>query len=629
MDLIYTDANKVDQGVLQYYTLDVDTADTKDFEMTVDIDNNVMDQDSLWYIDGTELFGVVECVKSDTNAGTVTYSGRNARGFLNSKVIMPTGSDGYRYVSGLFRDIAAELFAEAGLTDYFHPDESSDLEIPVYKFDRYCTLYDGLVKMLAEYDSKIILTCKAGIVYVGASIKNDFSDYLQYGTDNTLMFEIEKNNQGVNHLVCLGSGEMTNRHVIHLFTDENGGIRPYATSGNPVQDSDYILDESQKMIFGMDENAEVYDYPNANTVTNYVLLPDVPADWYANYKSYFEPGDEGGEYKSVEGVTNTTYTVLTDCPSDWSNTFGSYFTHDATSGTYSSVKGIDKISYTKLKKKPSNWAKKYADYYEYWSDGVTKKYVNVQGVSYDKYHAQTMKPSDWHDNFDKYYKKKTVNDKTKYVTVDTDLPYKVKTKEKNVKIYEDAKASSKLVKTVKNKGTSYTVSKEKDNYGYITSVKGWIPLSKVEKSKPAAPAWKKGKYYTKETLYKAPAFDSKAYYKQVVLKDQAPHFAANKYYARKDDVYAPGFLVGKYYRCVYDHFAELVAGGIQRLQENCNSNAAAMSITELDCRIGDIVGGKDSISGIELYEEITNIIVKVTDGDMDLEYKIGDGKNGL
>lgn len=629
MDLIYTDSNKNEQGVLHSYVLDVDTADTKDFEIIVDIDNNVMNQDCMWYMEGTELFGIVECVRSDTNAGTITYSGRNARGFLHSKIITPTGGDGYRYASGLFRDIVAALLNEAGLNAFFHPDEECDIEIPIYKFERYCTLHDGLVKMLSEYDYNIVLTCKGGVVHVGATIKNDYSDYLQYGTDNTLMFEIEKNNQGVNHLVCLGSGELTNRHVIHLFTDVNGGIRPYTKTDKPLQDSDYILDESQKMIFGMDENAAVYNYANANTVANYILLGDVPDDWFINYKSYFEKSSEGNEYKNVEGVSKTTYSLMAAQPSDWASSYGSYFTLDASSGRYSIVKGVDTISYEKLTAQPSDWAKNYVSYFEYWSDGTTSKYVNVQGISYSKYIAQTMKPSDWNTDFDKYFKKKTVNKKTKYVTVDTDMPFKVKTKEADVKIYKDADSKSDVVKIVKKKGASYTVSKTKDNYGYISSVKGWISLSKVDKSKPTAPKWRKGKYYTKQTLYKAPDFKSKNYYSQVVTKDQVPTFEVNKYYSRKDDPFAPTWYRNTYFKCVFDHYAELVAGGIQYLKENCNSHTAVMNIEELDCRIGDIVGGKDSISGIELYEEITNIIVKVTDGEIDLEYKIGDGKNGL
>ena len=625
MDLIYTDADKIEQGVLQDYSLDIDIADTKDFEIVVNADNNVMYYGSVWYIEGTEFFGIVKGVDSDTNEEKIIYTGENARGVLYSKVIIPPKGTGYRIVSGSFKEIIAALISEHGLENFFQADEECDLEIPIYKFDRYCTLYDGVVKMLAEYDYNIVLTCKGGFVRVGATIKNDYSDYLQYETDNTLMFKIENNNNGVNHLVCLGSGEMENRHVIHLFTDENGGIRPYALKDNPLQDSDYILDESQKMIFGIDENADVLNYPNADTVSNYILLEDIPADWFYNYKSYFFK--EGSEYKNVDGVTTSSYNLIASEPADWVNTYGNYFTIEG--GAYQAVKGIDIEIYTILGSHPPDWLSNYDSYYEYWSDGTSSKYNTVQGVSYDKYELQTMQPSDWKTDFDKYYKKKTVKKKTSYVTVDTDLSFKVKTKENNVKIYKEANTSSSVVKTVKSKGTTYTVSKISGSYGYISSVKGWIQFSKVTRYKPTAPKWAKGKYYTKKTYYKAPEWKANKYYVKQIQKDVAPAFAVNTYYSRTDVEAAPIWYRNSFYKCVLDHYAELVSSGINYLKENCNSRTAQMSITELDCTIGDIVGGKDYISGIELYEEITNIIAKVTDGEVDLEYKIGDGKNGI
>lgn len=622
MDLIYTDAAKVDQGVLQHYTLDFDAAGTKDFEMTVDADMNVVDLNSIWYVDSTELFGVVEYIKSDADAGTVTYSGRNARGLLNSKIVMPRG-----YVAGKFSDILWELLSESGLTDRFVPNTDLDVDIPEFRFSNYCTLYDGLTAMLDEFDCKLVLTCWSGVVYVGAEIKRDYSDYLQYGTDNALRFVIENNQMGVNHLVCLGAAKAVGRYVIHLFTDENGGIQPYATKYTPQQDSDYILDESQKLIFGTDEYAKVYDDPNADVVTNYILLTSIPADWYSNYASYYRSTDSE-KFDPVQGLTETVYELLTAKPLNWETTFGGFFEKN-TDGEYVSVQGVDVTKYEKLKNKPADWTKNYASYYEYWSDGVTSSYNSVSGVAYDKYLVQTQKPTDWHANFNNYYKKKTVNGKEKYVTVDTDLPYHVTTKEKNVKIYEKASASSKAIRTVKEKGKVFNISKEKDNFGYIASLKGWIQLSKVDKSKPKAPDWQKNKYYTKETRYKAPDFDGKTYYKQVVLTDQPPGWTANKYYSREDKTYAPPFTPFFYFQQVLDHYSELVAGGIQYLKENGNSMGATMIIDGLDCQIGDIVGGVDYESGVELFDKVTNIIITATDGDMNFEYQIGDEKNGL
>jgi hypothetical protein len=50
---------------------------------------------------------------------------------------------------------------------------------------------------------------------------------------------------GVNHLICLGSGELKDRTVIHLYADVNG-----------------VISQTQTQ-FGADEVTDVYDYAGA------------------------------------------------------------------------------------------------------------------------------------------------------------------------------------------------------------------------------------------------------------------------------------------------------------------------------------------------------------------------------
>jgi hypothetical protein len=57
------------------------------------------------------------------------------------------------------------------------------------------------------------------------------------------------NNSGVNHLICLGSGELQNRIVVHLYVDADGNISQTQT------------------FFGADEIAAVYDYAGADQAT--------------------------------------------------------------------------------------------------------------------------------------------------------------------------------------------------------------------------------------------------------------------------------------------------------------------------------------------------------------------------
>jgi hypothetical protein len=58
---------------------------------------------------------------------------------------------------------------------------------------------------------------------------------------------MKKNIRAVNHLVCLGSGELENRTVIHLYADENGNVSQTQTQ------------------FGLHEYAAVYDYSSVES----------------------------------------------------------------------------------------------------------------------------------------------------------------------------------------------------------------------------------------------------------------------------------------------------------------------------------------------------------------------------
>ena len=67
-------------------------------------------------------------------------------------------------------------------------------------------------------------------------------------SSDILKFTIEQNKRLVNHLICLGQGELSQRTVINLYADANGNI-------------------SQTQYFtGLEEVAETYDYSNVESV---------------------------------------------------------------------------------------------------------------------------------------------------------------------------------------------------------------------------------------------------------------------------------------------------------------------------------------------------------------------------
>ena len=59
---------------------------------------------------------------------------------------------------------------------------------------------------------------------------------------------IKKHFKAVNHLICLGTGNLKERQVIHLYMNGEGNVT------------------KEQFYFGKDEIEEVYDYPNAESL---------------------------------------------------------------------------------------------------------------------------------------------------------------------------------------------------------------------------------------------------------------------------------------------------------------------------------------------------------------------------
>ena len=86
-------------------------------------------------------------------------------------------------------------------------------------------------------------------VVVSAAQIVDHSPQIEYSSDMNADYVMNLNDSGVNHLICLGSGELQNRTVVHLYVDGDGNISQTQT------------------FFGADEIAAVYDYAGADAAT--------------------------------------------------------------------------------------------------------------------------------------------------------------------------------------------------------------------------------------------------------------------------------------------------------------------------------------------------------------------------
>lgn len=224
MDLIFTNSEREDQGVLSTHAFDLSYgASENNFELTIGANEIMLETDACIFIEGTEYGGIIGGIKTSTNGETITYKGRTWHGILNSKVIEPDTGKDYLVVSGDANEVLSFLIARLGLSGLFVADENpSGVNISSYKFHRYCKGYGGVADMLADNGGKLKITWKDRAVHLSAEPIVDYTEYPVDGDIATLT--VEQNKDKVNHLICLGKGDLAAREVIHLYTDQFGRI---------------------------------------------------------------------------------------------------------------------------------------------------------------------------------------------------------------------------------------------------------------------------------------------------------------------------------------------------------------------------------------------------------------------
>lgn len=602
MDLIYTDDTGKDIGIIDAYTLDLSYGDAEnDFALKIDRTSHCCKEGCMIYVDGEEYGGIINKIKVNTKTDEITYSGPTWQGVLERKVLSPDAGQDYLIVDGEANNVLQELINRLDLADLFTADTiDSGIQIH-YQFERYVTGYSGIRDMLKASGAKLKLLWSDKRVVVRAEYIHDYSQDEEFDTSQ-VDFEVSRNYSPVNHIIALGQGDLADRAVIHIFADENGGIQPYATSDTPLRDSDYITDESMKVLTGSAEIIEVLDLSNAEITYNYILQTQRPSNWAAKYMDYYYqngdsfknvPGEEIGyiltryqpsnwssnfnEYYSRTGDTysqvsgTTTYTVQTQRPSDWAAKYDEYFIKSG--DEYKAVACDVSEAYIKQTRKPTDWSKNYGNYYVYYSNGVTAEYKSVDGISRNRYNLQTRKPTDWNTSYTSYYVRK-----------------------KNGGYEQLKEAADKPVWKPKKYYTQES---------YQTAPKWEAAVRYTYKKTEHAPTWKTGTYYTKS-------------------EGVAPTWKAGTYYTKSTDKIAPHWTSRMYYTKVADRYATMVAQAIQKIQDANNADTLKIDLeeTEQTYDIGDIVGAIEDVTGISTIQEVTQKIVKINNDDVTIIYEV-------
>lgn len=236
--LLYTDASLRCAGRIPSYELDLAYGtDENDFELTCPLDVEMGRGCCVW-LPGTSVGGMVRgvAVKREDGVSWWVYTGPTWTGLLNERVVRPDAGRDYYTLTGDLNACIGALIGRLGLTQVFERDPApAGASVTNHAFDRYCLGYDGMAKMLRSKGYR--LRCERGgqgRTVLSAVPARTFSDGGRWG------FEVHRR-QPVNHLVCLGAGDLAARVVVDLYADAAGKV------------------SQTQSLFGLDEVCEVYD----------------------------------------------------------------------------------------------------------------------------------------------------------------------------------------------------------------------------------------------------------------------------------------------------------------------------------------------------------------------------------
>ena len=244
MVLVVADTKLGNVREIEDFTLDVAFgADENALTLTVE-EKSAPAAGQLVYIDATEYGGVIDQVKRGSGrgaTGTVECKGRTWHGILAGRRLSPDSGSGYLTVNGKVGDVLTSLIARMGLESLFKA--ASDDSTVSYTFERFCDGYSGLMALAKANGRKLAMRRMDG--YIELSMP-PIVDYANKVDSDLLDFTITSVHRCVNHLLCAGTGQLTNRAIVHFYADENGNV------------------SHKQTLFGIDEICALYDYSNAS-----------------------------------------------------------------------------------------------------------------------------------------------------------------------------------------------------------------------------------------------------------------------------------------------------------------------------------------------------------------------------
>jgi hypothetical protein len=231
---------------------------------------------------------------------------------LTLGIISPPAGSSYKVVSGDANAILAELLGGYMGGIFTIPAETSSITITDYQFPLYCTLLTGITGMLEEYGAKLRIIAEkpahGGEVVITIDAVESATIETMYSQESPVSLTYTDNRLGINHLICLGGGELQERTRVDLYVQADGSIG------------------TTQYYTGLNERTAIYDYPNAESEANLIRYGKLRLKSIATGKTLtIDNSDVDGDvgdyvsayYNGVSASVRITEKILTITGGTW------------------------------------------------------------------------------------------------------------------------------------------------------------------------------------------------------------------------------------------------------------------------------------------------------------------------
>lgn len=240
MDFIVTDTNGRELGYLEHSKVEFILGTDNDFEIQMQdglYDAAKHGKNCRFYCPDTEYGGLIRTTHPITEDKLVKLTGPSWRGLLGQRALNPE-SNTHVILNGEANTVIAYHVQRLGMTELF----SVSSEDSGFYFDNYQVPLQSM--FLGAFDTALeTLGARLNIKYIRGDANDkgyillstvgvtDHSENIEISEDGSVKLDVTDYQNGVNHLICLGKGDLAERQQVDLYAWPDGSIQrtPYYT----------------------------------------------------------------------------------------------------------------------------------------------------------------------------------------------------------------------------------------------------------------------------------------------------------------------------------------------------------------------------------------------------------------